>query len=438
MTAEPTIERPTIIRYGVLGALCAAAIAYLSRNVLGVAANDGRILSDLKITDDQLSIVMGTAFFTSYALGQIPGGWLGQRFGSRRVLPWFALLWSICTLIAGFSTSLTALFIIYVMIGACQAGLFPNSAKTISNWFPSSRTAIVCGALGSFMSIGGALAMMTTGVMLEWVSWRWVLVVFSIPGFAWAIWFYVWFRDEPGQHTSVNASELSLIQERTEDESREADDDSATATDERKPIPWLRLLTSYTLWMISGQQIFRAIGYVFYSTWFPKYLTQTRGVTTTESAFLSSLPLIAVVIAGISGGWLVDKIYQQTGSKRFSRQFVGIASMFTCALFLLDAYFVTEATAAVLLISAGSFCGTFAGPCAYAVAIDTAGDHVPICFSTMNMAGNFAAALCPTIVTTVVGLTGSWEPVLFIFVGNYILATICWALINPDRPVVAE
>ena len=435
MISAHTAPTPTRARYVVIGALCtAASIAYLSRNFLGVAIVDGQILADLNCSKKEIGWVMGVGFFTSYAIGQLPGGWLGQRFGSRVMLSLFAFSWSILTLLAGFSFNLLSLMLVYIAIGAAQAGLFPNSANSLAKWFPSSRRALVCGALGSFMSIGGAIALNTTGLLLELMSWRWVYVFYCLPGIGWALWFYYWFRDAPAKHRSVNTAELDIINETSRetddanaDVSRSGDDDSGPSR-----IPWSRLASFNTLWMNAGQQFFRAAGYIFYSTWFPTYLKETKGVTTTESAFLSSLPLIAVVIASTMGGWLVDLIYRRTNSRRLSRQLVGAASMFLCACFLLAAYFVKDATLAVLIISLGMFCGTFAGPCAYTVTIETSGEYVPICFSLTNMTGNFGAALCPIIVELVAREAG-WNMVLFLFVGFYLLATICWLLLNPNR-----
>jgi MFS family permease len=189
------------------------------------------------------------------------------------------------------------------------------------------------------------------------------------------------------------------------------------------------------MWMIAGQQFFRAAGYIFYSTWFPTYLKQTRNVTTKQSGLLSSLPLLAVIVGSLLGGMVVDWILARTGSRRLSRQLVAVLSMLSCAGFVGLAYFTSEAETTVLLISAGSFCAAFGGPCAYAVTIDMAGKHVPIVFSIMNMTGNLGAAACPLLVAWFVDATGKWDYVLFFFVGIYVAAAICWGLLNPQGSI---
>ena len=426
--------RPTNTRWLVLAGLClAAAIAYLSRNCLGVAVADKQILKDLNCSRDEMAFVMGAGFFFSYAIFQIPGGLLGHRWGSRRVLPLFAIAWAIPTATMGITTGYSTILATYLLIGVAQAGLFPNSFDTIAKWFPKSRTAVACGALGSFMSVGGAAAIALSGILLEYISWRWLFGIFALPGLIWAVVFYLWFRDRPEQHPSVNEAELEII--RADQQTDDEDGAFASAEDPPEPTQWGVMLSSPTLWMICGQQFFRAAGYIFYSTWFPTYLKETRGVTTMESGILSSLPLLAVVVAGISGGVFVDWVLNCTGSRRISRQYVAIASLGLAALFIFFAYFVTDATAAVLLITAGSFCATVAGPCASALTIETAGKQVPITCSVMNMVGNIGAAVCPILVARVVKITGNWESVLMFFVAIYVAGAVCWVMINPNRQI---
>ena len=164
-----------------------------------MAVAEGSILEDLNCTETQMGWVMGFGFFMSYAIFQIPAGWLGQTWGSRRVLPLFSIAWSLLTGLMAVATGFYSLLATYLGIGAAQAGIFPNSADTIKKWFPSARIALVCGALGSFMSIGAAIASAVSGLMLDRmeISWRWVFVLFSLPGLLWAVGFYFWFRNRP-------------------------------------------------------------------------------------------------------------------------------------------------------------------------------------------------------------------------------------------------
>ena len=124
------------------------------------------------------------------------------------------------------------------------------------------------------------------------------------------------------------------------------------------------------MFLLYGQQFCRAAGYIFFPTWFPEYLRETRGVSPGESGLLTALPLLAVVLGGLVGGAMVDWLLRRTGSLRISRQWTATAAMAGCAACIGSAYFVANVYGAVFLISLGTFCGTLAGPPASATTID--------------------------------------------------------------------
>ena len=82
-------------------------------------------------------------------------------------------------------------------MGAAEAGIFPCATGTLARWFPSTRRAMVSGILGSFMGIGGALGAALTGWLLDWMDWRWMFLLYAVPGVLWAAWFAYWFRNRP-------------------------------------------------------------------------------------------------------------------------------------------------------------------------------------------------------------------------------------------------
>ncbi len=131
----------------------AAALAYACRNSISVA--EKAIRTDLGISEDAMGFILGPAFFWSYALAQIPGGWLGQRFGSRRTLPGLATVWSAATILMCCASGTASLLLGRVLGGIAQAGLFPCSALCISKWNPQVERARASGFLGAAMSVGG-------------------------------------------------------------------------------------------------------------------------------------------------------------------------------------------------------------------------------------------------------------------------------------------
>lgn len=417
---RPDVEQPTRVRYLVLGWLCAAAmIAYIQRNSLG--AVESLVSEELQLSEREMGGIM-SAFFVSYAFLQIPTGWIGQVLGGRRALPLFGGLSAVATGLAGVSGGLVTLWATRFLAGVGQAGLFPCCTSTFACWFNDKARGLPNGSLAASMSIGGAMSMGLTGLLVESISWRAILGLYASLGVAWSVAFYFWFRDTPREHPQVNHAELSLTGDRGKDDVA------------REPTPWRAMFTSVALWWICGQQFFRAAGYIFFGTWFPRYLQETRGISVSSSALFATLPLIGVVLGALCGGSLVDWLYRVTGSRRISRQGLAIGSMLSCAVLVFVAYAIQAVTPAVLTISLAAFCAAVGGPAAYTITIDMGGKHVAPVFATMNMTGNVGAILFPLVVPFVQEWYG-WPSVLLVFGAMYVGAALCWALLKPDGSV---
>jgi sugar phosphate permease len=418
----------------------AAAIAYVCRTSISVA--EKTIREDIGLTEDQMGFILGPAFFWSYALAQIPGGTLGQSVGSRRALTYFSLALSGASAFMAAAYGYALLLAGRLLGGIAQAGLFPCSALSISKWYPKTERALASGILGAAMSVGAALGAAVTGELLDLgLSWRMVFVLYAVPGVIWAAGFFVWFRDTPAEHPAVDDAELELIT-RGQDSHNET---AAGEAPEKAPVPWLAMIGSVTLWMICGQQFFRAAAYAFFTSWFPTYLQETRGVSTATSGWLASVPLLATVAASLTGGVVSDWLLRTTNRQWLSRAGLAGVSLAICAGLVLSAWFVEDATVAALVIGGGAFFAGMAGPCAYASTMDFGGQHVAPVFSTMNMIGNFGAGLLPWVVPAFrrwvdgapklleLSAGNSWNAVLVLFGVLYFLAAGCWMLVGSNR-----
>jgi MFS family permease len=425
------------VRYAVLGAFClAATIAYVQRNSIGVA--ESTIRTELGLTTQQTGWVM-SAFLVTYALLQIPSGALTQRWGTRRALSLYSLLWSIMAASFSLAGGFWGLTTARLGQGAAQAGIFPSTTVSIGKWVPASTRAIYNGILSSFMSLGGASGAALTGLLLIDVGWRATFALFAVPGVIWAAVFYLWFRDDPADHPSVNEEELRLIRPDGVLEARPTLAASATAGKaEREPTPWRAILGSWAMFWIGAQQFFRAAGYLFFATWFATYLQETRGASVKESGLLTTLPLVAVVLAGFVGGTVSDLLLKRTGSRRIARQAFSVVCLLLSTGLIVLAYFVADPLLAVLVISFGTFIASLAGPCAYAISIDMGGRHVAPVFSMMNMLGNLGGLASTIGVPWFVEQTGQWDAVLFLFAGIYLAAALCWIPFDSNGMIVPE
>ncbi|MCC9607740.1 MFS transporter [Blastopirellula sp. JC732] len=414
----------TKIRYQVVGWLTtAAALAYLCRNSIGIA--ESQIREDLGLTLTQSGHVMA-AFFWSYAFLQVPTGAFSHKYGTRVALPIFAIAWSITTLATGLAPGLWLLIAAQLFMGVAQAGIFPASTNTINYWMPMSQRSIGCGVLAAGMQVGAIAASILMGVLLGVIGWRWSFALISPLGIVWAIDFYHRFRNRPEQAPTVNAAERELI---VADRPRQQI--LAAAADDAGPTDWWAVLTHPGLWLIHGQQICRAAGYMFFASWFPTFLQETRGVSIAQSGYMQSVVLLGALLGGLAGGVLTDWIWRRTGNLWLSRSGVGAAALGGCAILILCSWFAQDATVAIGLLTVGVFFAQLAGPAMFAAVIDISGSRVAQILGAVNMTGNLAVAVCPIMVGFLFERTANWNLVLIVFAVIYLFGAICWALVDP-------
>ena len=426
MTRTPD-SKPTIVRYRVLTLLTlSSAIAYLTRGAVSVS--ESTIRDDLGLSLEQSGIFMGM-FFWSYAVLQIPGGWVAYHKGAKFALIMFTIAGSLATFSIGIAPGLWLLLVAQLVMGAAQAGLFPAGCYSISHWIPLSNRTIACGVFTMGMQVGAIAASVLTAEFLTVVDWRLIFVNYSIPGLLWVVTFWLWFHDRPQHDPSVNAAERDLIQP--------IPDDVETTPQTARSVPWKQIFQHRAIWFLCGQQICRGAGYMFFASWFPTFLQVTRGVSVKESGYLQALVFSGTLAGCLCGGWLTDWVLNRTGNLRLSRSLIGTTFLLACSLLILFAWFVESTTLAVGLLTCGAFFAALAGPCAFSATMDIGGEYVPQVFGLMNMTGNLAAAACPVLIGYLFSTTENWTLVLLVFSGIYFLGSMSWMFVDSSRKIPA-
>src|SRR5262249_7918980 len=176
------VERPTHVRFGVLGFACSLSLlTYLDR--VCISRVKGEIRTDLGLGAVEMGIVL-SAFVVGYAIFEVPGGWMGDRWGSRRVITRIVLWWSLFTALTGcvwrcawdsgheisiLGTSVTlgfascALVLVRFLFGCGEAGAYPNLARVTGIWFPFRERAFAQGTVWMCARLGGAVAPVVIG-----------------------------------------------------------------------------------------------------------------------------------------------------------------------------------------------------------------------------------------------------------------------------------
>ena len=424
--------RPSRTRWAVLAGLAfAATCAYLSRVCLSTA--NTTIQREFNFTPEAMGQILA-AFSAGYFWFQIPGGSLGNRWGSRLVLPLLSVWWSASAVWTGLAHGFAGFWASRVMSGIAQAGLVPVSASALTHWFPHSERGVASSAIATCMTAGAVIAASLTAVLMPLVGWRWVFVIYAGVGLVWAAGFYLGFRNRPEEHAAVNEGELRVIRR-----------DGPPGGGGVAPKPprgglALTLLASPGIWLLSLQAFCRAFGAAFFITWFPAFLEQGRGVKLEAAGLLSTLPLIGTLLGNAMGGVIVDRLLAGTGNRRLSRCGTSAIALTLCAATLYAATLIKDPTTAVVVIAFGSMCFGCGSPAAWATCMDISGKHTSLLMAIQNMTGNLGALVCPMIVGVLIGwiqrTQGDWNLVLYLFVGIYLLGALFWLGLNPNCSAV--
>lgn len=421
--SPPTQARRVVLFF----AVTLAIITYVDRVCISQAAPT--MQEELGLTKIQMGYAF-TAFGWAYALFEIPGGWLGDRIGPRKVLMRVVGMWSIFTVATGWAWNLWSLVVSRFFFGMGEAGCFPNITKAFANWFPAVERVKAQGVLWLSARWGGAFTPLIVGWMLAsggegkfglGLHYRWVFLIFGLLGLVWALMFYRWFRDYPKDHPSVSAAELAVI-----GDTRHSGDHS---------MPWGKLLASRTVWMLWAQYFFMSYAWYFYITWFPTYLKEHfTGLGDMQRALLACVPLFFGGIGSILAGLLSARLDVWLGSIARTRRWLGVLGMGAAGLMLLISMQLQTPVASVLAIGLAALCSDLAMPGAWGACMDVGGRHTGALSGSMNMMGQVGGAIAPMAVPLVLAATNNnWTINMGLFALSYFLGAICWAFINSDE-----
>jgi MFS family permease len=412
--------RPTRARYVAVGfAMLLAIVQYLDRVCISQAAP--AISRELGLSNVQMGWVF-SVFTWAYALFEVPGGWMGDRIGPRRVLMRIVLWWSFFTAATGWTWNAASLIVTRTLFGAGEAGCFPNLTRIFTTWLPKHERERAQGMLWLAARWSGAFTPLLVAYLLELMSWRRTFEVFGAVGVVWAIAFYWWFRDDPRTHPSVNAAELALMPTAAE---------SAVGGHP----PFSRILAHRSVVLLSIQYACLSYGWYFYVTWLPKYLLEARGTTVKMGALLASLPLLLGGIGSIVSAHIIPLIAARRGII-LARRIVAVVGFVGASASIFTFVQIADPVRAMFLLGLAGFFNDFVMPAAWAGCMDIGGRYSGTVSGTMNMIGNIGGALSPLAIGYILTFTNNnWTLTFYASAAIYLIGAICWLFIDAHTPL---
>jgi len=387
-----------------------ATASYLCR--VNISVVGAFLMSDFGISQIQMGRVF-SAFLLGYALFQIPGGSLADRFGARRVLAISALWWVASTaLFAGvgwwlFKSSLIgalgAMLALRFILGVGEAPTFPAAAQGVSRWIVTEHQGRANGIVIAAIGLGSALAPpLLTAVMVRW-GWRMALLTSALPSLSVALaWHAIRERDLP-----------NLVSSRAPANQKRGSLGSSS---------FVLLTLSYTL---QGY-----VGYIFVF-WFYLYLLQVRHFDLLRSALLSSLPWILSIISIPLGGLISDRLISGRMGLRWGRRTIPILGLTLAGILLaLGARTQHPYVAVVYLAFSTALVLSVEGPF-WATMMEISRTASGTAGGIMNMGSNLGGLVSPALTPILAAYMG-WENALYIAAAISVVAALLWLGISPD------
>ena len=415
----------TNVRYWIVVMLfIVTAFNYGDRATLSIAG--ASMTKDLGLDSVGMGYVF-SAFSWAYVIGQIPGGWLLDKFGSKRVYFVSILTWSIFTLLQGFVGSLGSitnavigLFILRFMVGLCESPSFPGNSRIVAAWFPAQERGTAVSIFNSAQYFATVIFAPIMGWLTHAVGWS---HVFFFMGGLGILLSFIWLKviKNPTEPPSMNRAELEYIEQGGALTNMDQPAKKAAMTiskwDAIKQLLQSRMMVGVYL----GQYCINALTY-FFITWFPVYLVQERGMSILKAGFIASIPAICGFTGGVLGGIISDHMLRRGYSLTIARKTPIVLGMMLSMSMVVCNYVDSEFM--VIAIMAAAFFGKGVGALGWAVMADTAPKEISgLSGGLFNMFGNISGIVTPIAIGYIISATGSFNGAL-VYVGLHALLAI--------------
>jgi MFS transporter, ACS family, glucarate transporter len=395
----------------------------LDRTAIAVAAPT--IQHEYGFSLFEMSIIL-TSFSWTYALLQVPGGWLAERFGPRRTLFWANAMWSALTAATPLGFSLFSFVGLRALLGVGQAADWPSSIVAIRRWFPLRER-----GKGNSILLGGlylgpiAAAPITTWVIASF-GWRWAFYGYGALGIVLGVAWWTFFRDRPEEHPNITRDEIAII--------GHGEDRAAPLI---PPGAFLRCLRETQFWAIGVQYFFLVMIQSFYGTWLPTYLVTARHQSLKAMGIYASLPWVAMFVSVFVTGALADLILRRTGSVWLTRVPLAIAGFVVSAIALILAARTPGVPLMMALLCVSLASVGVTQVCIWPSTQDLGRGATGLIAGWTNFWGNAAGVAGPMLMAALVNWTGSWSGALIGISLSGIAGAVLWLFVHPQRPLAA-
>ena len=301
-------------RWGILVLLAVGAvIAFVSRTNVASALTVPAFIEQFGLTDLDRGTI-NSAFFWSYAVLQIPMGWIVDRYGVKIPYAICFLTWCLASAATGLMSTLYGLIAMRLVVGAAEAVVVPASYRWIRHHFAEGENGLAVGIYMLGTKLGPALGAPLAVWLIQAYDWK---LMFLIAGFAGVIWLAPWM----------------LFTE------NDFDKGAKLPAGQRKPV-LVSLGAIFSSPLVWGTIIinFCYNYFTFYCmTWMPAYLVEARHLSLKEMSLYSFFSFLGIAIVALAAGWAADVMIRRGGDPVIVRKSFVIAGFVVACTELLGA-----------------------------------------------------------------------------------------------------
>ena len=403
-------------------------INYADRATISLAGPE--IARELALDPVAMGYVF-SAFSWAYVAFQLPGGWLLDRFGSKRVYAASIALWSLFTLLAGGiglvagGAAVALLFALRFLVGAAEAPSFPGNSRIVAAWFPAGERGTASAIFNSAQYAATVMFAPLMGWLIHAFGWRSVFAVMGVLGLMLVpVWHrLIW---NPREHPLANAAEVAYIEAGGALTTMDRTDRAAGEGPALRHIGQL-LRTRMLAGIYVAQYCINAMTY-FFITWFPVYLVKQRGMTILTAGLAAAVPAICGFVGGVLGGMFSDALLRRGHSLSVARKTPIVAGMLLSTSMVACNY--VSAQWAVIFFMALAFFGKGVGALGWAVNSDTAPRQIAgLSGAVFNTCGNLSGITTPIAIGYIVEGTGSFDGALVYVGAHALVAMVCYLFV---------
>jgi MFS family permease len=374
------------------------------------------IKTDLGLSNTQLGLAF-SAFAIPYALFQLIGGWIGDKFGPRLTLSACCAMVGLSTILTGAAGGFASLFAVRLALGFAQGAAFPTATRAMSTWIPVRDWGFAQGIAHSFGRIGNAATPPLMAALLLFVSWRRSFVILGLASLLWLLGWAWYFRNDPREHPGITEADLAALPK---------------ASNRGRPaIPWLRLARrilpvtvvdfcyGWTLWL--------------FLSWIPAFFFENYHLNLQASAMFSASVLFAGVIGDTVGGVATDRLLRKTGNLVLARRWVLVTGFLGALVFLCPVVLFHNLTLTAVCLSLAFFFAELIVAPIWAVPMDIAPRYAGSASGMMNFGFGLAGLVSPSSFGYLVDRTGSWVFPFLCSILLLLIGAVLAARLRPDH-----